>query len=453
MNTYDRYKEAVLEYAALFKGNEIISMDDGIFKMLSQFLHVDSESIKNSFLKGAFPRRIDNRYSIFGNYVWQCVIEKNIQDIKKDYSYQAIAANYEAYLWVVQSLGTISSNITVYFSLKEGYYTYEKSLHSYGNTMNCSTYLNMLRSFMIEGFYEKYSEYLPLVYNLLDYEIDSFRNLILFINALVLVAESEKIDRALRRIAEQLLDRFFMLLQDTCIVSCKINSAYHDLKLPVYERGRVDQTTLLQMFYYYPNTDAYSLRLDLPHQGVEYIHFNNISPGNTKCFLFSEEEYESIIRQYPQMEGCFIEYSGNRYALMERINCPQDGDVCSIYDEICERYDHNNTFCHDTEEADIVEFFDLLHYLLSDICFQQLDIKSGFTKRYFDYANIMGIKGLSALYLTIADGGSKMKVLEKIVQRAIYYGIITEDEKDDYKSVEGACMIAELAKERAMRWQ
>lgn len=346
MDLYNTYRNAILEYAALYNGNAMIEMNDDVFSYLSTLLTVDKSELKYSYQKGVINPRNHFSYSLFSNYILQYMItdiRKNMIFSKK---YHDVIENFGNYLYIIGFINSISSNITTVLSMKRGSFCYDKILETFSRDRRESKSLKLLELFRVEKFYDAYKDFLPIVYSLIEYEIDSFQNLLFFMNALVILYDSELLHERYKMIAERLMDRFFVLFRSARIISCRINSHYHDLSIPFDQRNVSDNTTLLQVFYCYPNTDTFSLRLDLPHKGVPYIHFNNISPGKTKCFLFSESEYKEMIKNYPELESCFIQYS-NVYSLKERDNCPTSKEIMEMYDECCKRYDHNAVFSTD----------------------------------------------------------------------------------------------------------
>lgn len=184
-------------------------------------------------------------------------------------------------------------------------------------------------------------------------------------------------------------------------------------------------------------------------KGVNYIHFNNASPGKTKCFLFTQTEYDEFLKRYPNMADCFIQYS-NVYALKERVNCPNNKEIMEIYDACCKSYDHNAAFLDCIDEKVVVEFIDILHYLLPDNCFSPIEIDSDYVDRLFSYTGLMGYRGLTGLLFAIFDDEIYQPLLEIIVKKAIKLGYISQEEKNDYMSIEGINLIVLMVKEDAV---
>ena len=449
LSLYDDYLDTILEYAALYHDNAMIEMNDDVFSYLSTILSVDKDALIESYNKGvASPRNIYS-YALFGNYILQYMITGIRKKMIFRTDYQYVIENYNDYLTIIGFINSISANITTVLSMKAGGFCYDKILETYSRNLNESKALQILGLFRVKEFYDINKDYLSMIYLLVDYEIDSFQNLLFFMNALVLMYDSELLNERYKTIAKHLMDRFFSLLRNARIITCRINSSYHDIRIPYEERDASDNTTLLHVFYCFPNTDVFSLRLDLPHKGVNYIHFNNASPGKTKCFLFTQTEYDEFLKRYPNMADCFIQYS-NVYALKERVNCPNNKEIMGIYDACCKSYDHNAAFLDCIDEKVVVEFIDILHYLLPDNCFSPIEIDSDYVDRLFSYTGLMGYRGLTGLLFAIFDDEIYQPLLEIIVKKAIKLGYISQEEKNDYMSIEGINLIVLMVKEDAV---
>ena len=97
-----------------------------------------------------------------------------------------------------------------------------------------------------------------------------------------------------------------------------------------------------------------------------------------------------------------------------------------------------------------MEFFDILHYLLPDNCFSPVEIDSDYVNRFFNYAELMGYFGLTGLLFAIFDDKIYQPMLEIIVKKAIKLGYISQEEKNDYMSIDGINLIVLMAKEDAV---
>ena len=449
MDTYYLYQQTIIELFYDYKEFGMYSIDDEIIDYCAKALSIEKETLIDGYFKDDNHQGLPNyKYKFLDNIIKQYIIQKMLATLKADNSYESVMNNYLCYREIVLNLNLINSNIIEYLSIQSGHYTYEYLLTSYGEKMNCQPYLELLELYYNnEDYYRINCDNLSLIYLLLNYEIDAFLNLLLFINSLLVISESNYIDNEIKTLAKKIWKDSFNLYKDARIIAIRINSCFHNLKKPKELRVKSDNTSLLQMFYSYPNTDIYSIRLDLPHQGINNIHYNNVSAGNTKSFLFKKEEYIRVVEKCPKMKECFIKYS-EMFALKERINCPKNKEIMAYYERLVKEKEHELAFPADINEERIIQLFDILHFMLPDYFYAQIDTTGLYSKRYFNYADLMGIKGLTGLCLSLHHR-MKEVFLDRIVNRAIYLGIISAEEAKDYRTIEGVCQIASLAKERA----
>lgn len=129
-------------------------------------------------------------------------------------------------------------------------------------------------------------------------------------------------------------------------------------------------------------------------------------------------------------------------------NCPKNKEIMAYYERLVKEKEHELAFPADINEERIIQLFDILHFMLPDYFYAQIDTTGLYSKRYFNYADLMGIKGLTGL-CSFLHHRMKEVFLDRIVNRAIYLGIISAEEAKDYRTIEGVCQIASLAKERA----
>ena len=83
--------------------------------------------------------------------------------------------------------------------------------------------------------------------------------------------------------------------------------------------------------------------------------------------------------------------------------------------------------------------------------YSKIDINDEYTNLCFIFANIMSIKGMFGLYLFLKDPTLEKQIINNIVNYAVDKNIISNDEKNSYKTFEGVSLIAELAKEMINR--
>ena len=77
------------------------------------------------------------------------------------------------------------------------------------------------------------------------------------------------------------------------------------------EQG-IHATTKFEIFFVQSNNNRYCLRLDFPHDDIDYIHFNLHEPFRETAFPISNEEYADLAKAIPNMYSYFYK-CGNSY--------------------------------------------------------------------------------------------------------------------------------------------
>lgn len=307
-------------------------------------------------------------------------------------------------------------------------------------------YRKILRNYTSLYFYNIYKDHLPVFLSLFTHEITVCLNTSLFINTLQIISSSPFYSPKTKEIAKTLLLDAFFIFKNAGMINYYINTLYHDISIKPQQRTKKDNTTFIQFNYVYQNSDAYSLRIDFPHKGVNCFHYNNVSPGGIKSYLFSRQEYFAIIKQHPQTVDFFIEYE-SIYALKERINCSFDDSTIKIYEQLCKEKDHKQIFNEDIKENDFINFAEAIKLLTPNKMLCPVSTSFEHQEKIFNYCKIMGINGLLGIFLSLRDKQTTEKLITQIVTNAIRYGIISNNEADEYHSLEGVAFISELAKE------
>ncbi|WP_349946741.1 hypothetical protein ABFV83_00095 [Lacrimispora sp. BS-2] len=86
------------------------------------------------------------------------------------------------------------------------------------------------------------------------------------------------------------------------LVNCDIHNIYleqsvfYNSEIPDEEKGSKDKTTRIQMIFSLENDDIYSLRFDMPHKGVDYIHLNmeEVKDGKVFCSALPITERKEV---------------------------------------------------------------------------------------------------------------------------------------------------------------
>lgn len=449
LNNYDLYKESILKLVSQYNKFGSFNFNENDFDMLSDLLKIDKELLKNNYDLSDSDSIENKNYIFFDNIFRFCNINRNYQLIINNNQFENVLENVINYGYIIDDLTWIATNISVFQCQKLNYFTRDYLLYSYGQCYPWEAYYKYLKLYTNEIIYSESKDFLSIIYTLLNYELQSLLNSLYFVNSLLLISSSEEFSENIQNMAYKLFEDSIFLFKDAHIISYKINSLYHDISIDTKKRTRFSNTTCLQIYYSYANTDVYSLRLDLPHQGIDFIHYNNISPGGTKCYLFTNEEYEQIISKHKELKQCFIKYT-NGFALKEKINCNNiKKEYFEYYDALCKNKEHEMVFDAKYKEYDLIDLMEILSYILPSSFYSPVDIDDLYTSMCFDYANLMSIKGIMGLYFGFHyDKNITKTIFDNITKYAVRVGIISFEEKEQYMNYDGVCMIVDLAKSK-----
>lgn len=444
MTIYDEYEKTILKQISAYKefGNFYVSDED--FEDLAKLLKIEKSKLVDSYNSSDY-----NTYNImlFENILNYIHVSNYLKLLNIPTEFDDVLEVYRLFDDISNILMMMSVNISVFYDLKSDEFSREYLLYTFGKPVSWNAYLNHLGLFLNSNFYSDNSIHLPLIYSLLKYELETFSKTAYFVNSLLLISVSDYLSDSVKDISKKLLYDLSHLLKDGHIITLKLNSLYHNLDIDPSKRVKTDNTTCLQVYYSYQNSDVYSLRLDLSHEGVENIHYNNISPGGTKCYLFSKNEYLNIIREHPELSKFFIEYT-DIFALKELKNCNiKDKKLFELYYDLCMAKQHEMINDEAYKEIDLISLMEVLSYILPIQFYSKIDNNDEYTNLCFIFANIMSIKGLFGLYLSLKDPTLEEHFINNIVDYAVDKNIINNTEKYSYKTFEGVSFIAELAQE------
>lgn len=128
------------------------------------------------------------------------------------------------------------------------------------------------------------------------------------INILMCIQISPFYDEKNKRIAEWFLDCFGDILSN-----CRIDEMYLEPNVAFSENEKGPRTTTkVEIFFSQSNGDRYQLRLDFPHDDINFIHFNLYEPFREAAFPINLSEYEVLLNKYGSMVKCLFYRCGNR---------------------------------------------------------------------------------------------------------------------------------------------
>lgn len=376
-------------------------------------------------------------------------IQEYIKEIGFDCSKETLKKNYNTYQHISDKICMMNMESGAYECMCNQAFSREHAPQSF-ESFHPNDYTHLLDGYLFyDGYYTENKDYLPIIYEIINYQLISHSLAMLLIITMQVIKHSVYLNDTVKKIASEIYDNTHKLLKNARIIVIQPNFLYLNTESPSENRTKKsDNTTRLHVVYGYDNFDSYSLRFDFCHEGINWIHYNNESPGKVSSCYFTKQEYDKVISRIPKMKNCFIEHN-ELYFLKERVNC--ELDEFDEFDKLEDAKKHANMFSGEYSESDVLFVFDLISSFLMNVSQGYVD-KTGEAAKYafnLDYLmcrlelmNICRIAGNTECEKIFAD---------TIVEKAVNYGLINDNEKENYSSLEGLCMIVEFAKERCNR--
>lgn len=127
------------------------------------------------------------------------------------------------------------------------------------------------------------------------------------IQAILLLMEiGTPYSQIIHKIARQILIVFKDLLVNARIEKIMIDPAI----AAKAKRSGFKKTTGIKIFFALENMDNYCLRIDFPHKGEEYFHYNLHEPGRTTALPLKPFEYRALVKKYGLLPELFFEFEG-----------------------------------------------------------------------------------------------------------------------------------------------
>lgn len=389
----------------------------------------------------------------FSHEIFECVlnyyfIRKSLKEIKIDCSRTSLIENFKLYEIIAHYICMMNVNSGTYECMCNNTFSRKHAPQSF-ESFHPLNYIDWLNSYICsENFYDNNKRLLPILYNFINYQFITHSNAMILIVITQIMKHSAFLDNTTKSIAIELYNSIHIIMKDARVILIQPNYLYIDvLKEPSLRTKKTDNTTRLHIVYGYDNYDTYSLRLDFCHKGINWIHYNNQTPGGVKSFFFTKQEYEDIITKKPKMKKCFIFHNGI-YFLKEKKNCELSNDDVMDFNDIEFSNIHSKAFCKNYAENDVIFFVTLLNDFFFNISCSTVD-KSGRGSKYaFNLDFLMSMLYLFYLSNFLPSQYNANKIKSFIIDKAVNYGLIDSKDRTAYDSLEGLIMIIELAQER-----
>lgn len=139
-----------------------------------------------------------------------------------------------------------------------------------------------------------------------DYDIIMAGTAFMQVQAVLLLLNcSDLYSKSTQEIAKTLIMSFKELLADVRIEKMEIDTA---IASGIMREG-VKTTTGIKIFFALENFDRYCLRIDFPHDGEEFLHYNLHEPGRKNALPLNTAQYNSLAGKYKHLDELFFHFN------------------------------------------------------------------------------------------------------------------------------------------------
>ena len=437
-----------LKDADVFEIAENLKIDG---KVLFNAMNLNSVIIKKDCVEFYGEDYVVDKFSspLFDAVIRSYFIRKNLSRIVDQADEKTVTENIDLFYCAIHNFEMMNANSDFCEADRTGNYTYQylvydKSGYHPKDILDLLITYNTCRdsvkpSNAIDG-------YIRIAQLILKHELYTRSNAIYLVSLAQIISHSQKVNTEIKLIAQDFYLNLISQLKNAKVLSVQANFLYQDTSKAYSERTKgKDNTTRLKIIYGFDNFDAYSMRLDLAHQGEGFVHYNNQSRGRVKCCLFSREEYEAIIKENSELYDCFISY-GDRFALKERNQIKNS--VISDYETIRRCNEHRKAFATDYNEESIIEFVNCIGNMFSRNCITAIGKERSFDESMYDINQYMMMVTILFLALMYNNQDAE-KMYGYTIEQMIRRNVITCDEREYFTNLGDICDLAEILRSKA----
>ncbi len=475
------YEKTIYTLAMAYGDSPSLKFDGKTIYEVATCLNVEYDLLNKALFKS--PVKRGNHLEIqFGEEVIDCAefyehtffdcitklycAYKELENIPEEETKETIQESLDAFDRIVHFLDITNSALATYECMKCNRFSYDYTLFDRTpfvpvEYLDILTWLEDIRIYSEDNWRDEKAEIetdgehtesmeslISFLSHLIQYELRVRLNALYFILAVQIIKNSPFFDREIRSIASEMYNRLMIILKNGKIISAKIETLYFDTSKTSERRTRQDRTTRIQIIYGYDNYDTYVMRLDLAHQGQPFIHFNNASPGKIYSNILPKRDYIKIIVKYPLLKPYFIEYGKNQWALKERKNCEFTDETKEEYNKVESELQHKRVFSPRYSEKRLLEFIDIMRKMLPLSFCAPIDTDGNHARRCFNYDVLMRDAILLVLGFLCGEQEDINRMIDDMAERAYNYGLISEREKSECKSLMDLRYILLSAEER-----
>ena len=454
------YEKTIFILAIAYGCNTLYSLNDNQINELSAFLEVDSNLLKKALKKTDYILP-DNAILQFGDEIVHCedffrndffkaiceifFLYKYLEDFFESTDEEENVENINNFNEMILFFSMANNTTATYESMKNHDLFHANIVYDSKEFFFPKNYIDLLELLLINDEILEYDkDILCVLTKIIKYELHVRINTLYLITICQIIKHSPCFDSTIKGIATELYNKFIFLLKNGRLIAINADFIPPDKTKHKSERTKKDHTARLQLLYGYENYDCYELRLDFPHKGQECVHFNNETPGGVSCRIFTNDEYEEIIKKYPSIRNCFISYD-DRWALKERINCELSKETKNIYDEIIKIKSHEKAFFNNYSEEGIETFIQIIAKMLPISCRRHIDTDGTYARHCYNCDMIIRDSTLLVIsYLSPNKNPNTKKFTDSLADKAFRYGIKpTKSEIQNFKQVKEIIDLAE----------
>lgn len=182
---------------------------------------------------------------------------------------------------------------------------------------------------------------------------------------LLLMERSNLYPMYIKKVAKDLLFIFKEILANTRIKRIEIDAAICGGMV----RNGVKKTTGIKIFFALENFDCYCLRIDFPHEGVDYLHINLHEPMRKTAYPLRPGQYSAFSKKHGDFSNFFFAF-GNLYwfrnNFVAKVNdlarfaseneMEQEEKLCRDLLEVFSKQEHYHIADHDISKENMMEF-------------------------------------------------------------------------------------------------
>lgn len=163
----------------------------------------------------------------------------------------------------------------------------------------------------------------------------------------------------IHKIAKQMVIVFKDLLVNARIEKIIIDPAIASQS----NKSGLKTTTGIKIFFALENFDNYCLRIDFPHSGEAYFHYNLHEPGRATAFPLMPAEYYSLKQKYGSLQGLFFKFEGKYWfrndfmkKLYSQYNADENAELIQELERKFHDQAHYRMFGKNVTEGDMKQF-------------------------------------------------------------------------------------------------